>query len=79
MESLLEKNGFYENGKIISKDTNVEDLNEEQIKDIYQASQIGKYLTRSYGLETMTNYYTDYEYIDPNNSRFDPDTFFHQL
>lgn len=27
----------------------------------------------------MTNYYTDYEYIDPNNSRFDPDTFFHQL
>ena len=59
LESLLEKNGFWDGNKLIVQEKNVENMSETEQKELSQASDIVDYLTRWFWSESLSYLYTN--------------------
>ena len=59
LESLLEKNGFWDGNNLIVQEKNVDDLPEESQQELSQASNIVDYLTQGFGEEYLSSFYTN--------------------
>ena len=58
LESLLEKNGFWDGNKLIVQEKNVENMSETEQKELSQVSDIIEYISRGYGNTALNYLYT---------------------
>lgn len=84
LESLLEKNGFWDGNKLIVQEKNVENMSETEQKELSQASDVIDYLTQSFGSESLSYLYTNsatwfQELLDQENNWTIGDMFIRKL
>ena len=59
LESLLQKNGYWDGTQLIIQEKDVQDMSDEEQKELAQASDIVDYLTRWFWSESLSYLYTN--------------------